>query len=219
MIVECLGLPGSGKTSLLRALRAARDPSFRFVAVRTLPERLAWFALGWMLHPVVAVRFMACLVGQPPALRRYLFHLWTVSLAATAKAEACQAFCPRRILFLDEGILQRALSVCDAPAFPALEQALAPWLRSRACLLVEGGGFERFGTAHGASTHPRLQAGAAAFQRWEGAATATCQRFFACIRQTGRAIAVPNAGRPPWDALLPLVRRDLRRFMEPAGKP
>ena len=166
MVLECFGLPGSGKTTTLHALLVQNPARFRLVRSGGLGERIAWCMLGLLRYPLLCAQFLHVMLQQASPLRRYTFHLWTMSLAETMKARVFSFLFPRITWCIDEGLTQRLISLSDVPGVESLERSMRGLFARHVYLIREGGTFARF-TEERIPMSPRLQVGSEAFARWK----------------------------------------------------
>jgi peptidoglycan/xylan/chitin deacetylase (PgdA/CDA1 family) len=108
MIIELVGLPGSGKTALAEELRK------QGVVIVTAPSRTALIynaVLFWLRHPVFSLRlFIAILRGAPRGMRYSLFmNGYLGNAARQRKARALSR--SGAIAVLDQGFFQLPISL------------------------------------------------------------------------------------------------------------
>lgn len=212
MIVECVGLPGSGKSSFLRELFLEAEPHFQRVRVSNKGERMVWFFLAGLRHPCIVTRFIWASFQQPPTLRRYVLALCVSSLAETQKAAYLSWMYPKNVYFLDEGLMQRAFSCFSASGFERMCAVLRSIDRGRVYLLFKGGRFDRFEKDEDAKQSPRIQAGKEAYEQWKTALMESCAWLEAAVIKDPRVIVLDNTNRPDRRAFIALVKERLRNL-------
>ncbi len=139
MIIEFVGLPGAGKSTLIRALEDKKlcEP-FRLGKLALL----WWGIIGAILHPSSALHIARRIMRAPTSLRRYgLINSLLYPLAAYALRK-------RRVICFEQGFVQGLLS------FPGVPHGLAlPDL----VVLVEAGESERKGRMESRGWTPRSE--------------------------------------------------------------
>ena len=163
MIVEFFGVPGGGKTQLLRQLAAlipnANEPlasSRRAISLGALH-----FALR---HPISFFIWMSELVIHSNGLFRYKLGLLLRSMFMRIKAESTVH---SRVTFIDEGLIQRMLTIFDNPLSPRhIKFLLRMTPLPDAVVVVRGGEFGRFTAASNRLNSPRTKKGEERLQEW-----------------------------------------------------
>ncbi len=141
--IQFFGLPGSGKTSMLRELLQT-FPEY-YVAPPTL-LRGKRFSLAFLFtcrFPHIAFRFLLLIVQNPKKLWGYIAHLVSVSFATHMYVRMHRG---AKLFLIDEGIAQRLLSV--APKKYTQQEvlrysALIDVVHSPV-VITSGGNFSRF---------------------------------------------------------------------------
>ena len=162
MIIEFFGIPGGGKTHLMWQLiiRMPDACEARALSRHEITRGASRFALR---HPLCFLVWMAELGVHANGLFRYKLGLLLRGMAARAVAESSQS----RIAFIDEGVLQRILTVFDVPLserhikFLLMVTPLSPVV-----VCVRGGEFGRFAAAHNRFDSPRVQGGEKKLRTW-----------------------------------------------------
>lgn len=187
MIVEFFGVPGGGKTRLLRQLVAAMPGASE--ALVTTRGAIARGALRFALkHPVGFFVWIAELCLYANGLFRYKLGLLLRSMAALVRAGDARR--DSRLVFVDEGLLQRMLTVFDTPLTPrhvAFLLAVTPL--PDLAIVVRGGGFERFIAASNRNNSPRVKGGEARLQAWMQNMRANAAAIRPLLEQRVRVIA------------------------------
>ncbi len=163
MIIECFGTPGSGKTRLLRELTAALPQSHavQIVSRKEIVQGATRFALR---HPVGFLVWMTEFLLHANGLYRYKLGLLLRAMAARSRAEALPK---KTVAFIDEGMVQRILSLFDKPLSKKhirflLRVTPAPDL----AIIMKGGDFGRFMTAEDRLGSVRALAGRVPLEQW-----------------------------------------------------
>lgn len=161
MIVEFFGASGAGKTYLLRRLVTAKDTEVRLMSRRVVARGVLLFVVR---HPISFCVLSIELVANNQRLKRYKAGLLFRSMAARAYAERSD---PQHIAYIDEGLLQRIVTIFDTP----LSKRHAAFLLRMTplpdvAIVMRGGTFGRFTTADNRTNSPRVQQGEEAFTAW-----------------------------------------------------
>ena len=204
MILECVGLPGSGKSSFLRQFVLSCEFPLERVVLSRKTERVKWFFLGVIRHPCVAGAFFFACLKQPASLRRYVLTLCATSLAEEQKAAYLSWRYPKKIYVLDEGLLQRVFSCASPASFLSLYQQVRSIQPDHAYLFFKGGRFDRFEKDEDAKKSPRILAGKQSYEAWKASLVELFEWFETCAEQDTRVITLDNTHRP-----------DLRGFIAP----
>lgn len=212
MIVECVGLPGSGKSSFLRELFLEAEPRFKRVAIPNKGERICWFFLAGLRHPCIVARFIQASFQQSKILRRYVFALCASSLAETQKAAHLSWRHPKNVYFLDEGLLQRAFSCFSASEFEGVYALLRSMDHERVYLFFKGGRFDRFEKDEDAKQSPRIQAGDEVYKQWKTALIQSCAWLEKVTINDPRVVVLDNTHRPDRRTLIALVKECLQNL-------
>lgn len=164
--VQFFGLPGSGKTSTLRALLANFPDVYRAIPKFSTGERLRLSLLFVLRFPSIGARFFFLLVQNPPRLWRYIAHLVSQSFAAhmyvSLHADAKQLF------LIDEGIAQRLLSVAPGTFSRSRAERLVRMMEGLASpvVVMSGGNFSRFVLEPDRMMSSRHALGEAYYKTW-----------------------------------------------------
>lgn len=115
MIIEFYGLPGSGKTTIARALEK-KDPA-KFVYLHTSPRKeiIKLVPLFFIHHIGITIfwlkeLFFKCFKSHFFPLFRYKLHLLLITFVQYQKAKNYK----NKVVLLDEGFLQRILSIYES---------------------------------------------------------------------------------------------------------
>lgn len=163
MIVEFFGVPGGGKTRLLRLLAASIPGASeaRAASRGSIARGASHFALR---HPLSFLVWMSELCVHANGLFRYKLGLLLRSMAARALSERVGH---SQVTFVDEGLLQRLLTIFDTPLSP---RHIAVLLKATPLpdmvVIVRGGEFGRFTTADNRFNSPRVKGGENRLQDW-----------------------------------------------------
>lgn len=163
MIVEFFGIPGGGKTRLLRQLVATLpNASESLVTSRhAIARAVLYFALR---HPLSFFVWMSELAFHARGLFRYKLGLLLRAMAALAQAERID---DTHLTFVDEGLLQRILTVFDKPLSSRhIKFLLTMTPLSDVVVVVRGGEFGRFTVESDRQNSPRVNRGEQQLQEW-----------------------------------------------------
>lgn len=141
--VQFFGLPGAGKTALLRNLVTTYPDYYESVPKLTRGKRWIFFTLFISTHPLISIRFFILVFKNPLKLWSYLIHLVSVSCADYIYAHMHAS---QKMFLIDEGITQRLLSVVPSVLSEHDARKLVGLLDvvPIKIIFVQGGGFERF---------------------------------------------------------------------------
>jgi GTPase SAR1 family protein len=111
MIVECFGVPGSGKSTLTSKLVEREEFS-------TVPPYVSrWYSLLFMLrHPIFTTRWILALLSECKKTKTWTLLRFKVAvfLNTVGRIEYGHThFSKEKIVILDEGIMQRMLSLLE----------------------------------------------------------------------------------------------------------
>ncbi len=141
--VQFFGLPGAGKTALLRNLIATYPGYYESVPMFSRSERFIFAGLFILRHPIISLRFKLFILKNPSKLWGYLAHLVSISCAyhMYVRMHASQ-----KMFLIDEGLTQRLLSVVPSVLSEDEARKLIELLQlfHTKIIFVQGGGFERF---------------------------------------------------------------------------
>jgi hypothetical protein len=166
MIVEFLGASGAGKTTLVREL-LRRMPDASEARAHTKWQVIFGAARFLLRHPISFMSWSTYLCSHSSGLFRYKAGLLARAMAARAIAEARD----RRgaIMLIDEGMLQRVLTIFDE-VLPS--EKITSIVRHTplpgALIVLSGGNFARFTDAPDRMNSPRAK-DAASFALWRDA--------------------------------------------------
>jgi len=163
MIIEFFGVPGGGKTQLLRQL-VATMPDAR-EALATTRRGIARGALLFALqHSISFVVWMGELLTHSNGLLRYKLGLLLRTMAACSLAEKNN---DSFATFIDEGFLQRILTIFDTPLTARhINFILKMTPLPDQVVVIHGGEFGRFTTASNRHNSPRVRGGEEKLQAW-----------------------------------------------------
>lgn len=196
MVIEWLGLPGSGKTTLSKqALIIDQDRSM-LVLPMNRAERLFWMGLFFCTHAILTVRVGRLIQQEPRAIRAYVRHLLIVSAAATIKAEALCVFYPDKDYHLDEGLLQRALSFSSIQRGQRYLELIAPIVDTHGVVVVLGGSFERFEGDVDRMNSPRILQGRQTYEAWKDVAIRLFEYLRSRPQRSHHVLTIDNRERP-----------------------
>lgn len=184
MIIEFLGAPGAGKTRLLHSLIRAEDREVRVVSKM---NALRGFLLFSVRHPISVSVWCLILMTRGRSLFRYKTGLMVRAMAARAYAEREEK---HRLVYIDEGMVQRMLTVFDEPIpdnFARLLLHLTPL--PDVVIAVHGGTFERFTLASNRGNSPRLRYGTEALDRWMRAVRGNFSLMLALLPSLTRVVS------------------------------
>ena len=165
MIAEVYGLPGSGKSTIARGLVALPEGVCTLVDFHSKGERYKFILRFVALHPILFVRWMRVLMAHR-LLFWYKLHLLSVTFAKVAKAEILSA----PLVLVDEGLLQRLLTVFDRPIEKTQVARLLPKAYRNGTVRIvhmTGGDFYRFESERQKDNSPRVKQGRAYLDAWK----------------------------------------------------
>jgi hypothetical protein len=174
MIIEFFGAPGAGKSPLMRALLRAR-PSTREVQAHSRGGVMRSAALFALRHPISFFIWIYTLLTNKGGLLRYKLGLTLRSMAAHAQAES---YPYTDLVVIDEGLLQRILTLFDEPLSPSrVNFLLAHTPMPDLAVVVQGGDFRRFTRKAGYEKSPRVRQGKEQFEQWQKAVAVNAERI------------------------------------------
>ncbi|MFA6466926.1 MAG: hypothetical protein WCV71_03635 [Patescibacteria group bacterium] len=163
MLLELYGLPGSGKSTLAKRLAEIDSSKFVVVNFSNKLSRYFYLLLYIINHPVNFYQWIMFLL-QNKKLFIYKLHLLFLSLAKMQKA----SFIKNKQALVDEGLLQRVLTISDNLVDDKSLDKLLKYLVSPVHLIImEGGVFHRFITDEQKDNSPRLKLGQDYFVAWQ----------------------------------------------------
>lgn len=162
MIIEFFGTPGAGKSTLIRALLIDIPHMMEARANNRLD--IALHAIRFALrHPRDFGYWISQVWIHSGGLLRYKSGLLLRACAAEMKARDKHA----SIVCIDEGLLQRVLSIFEIALTPAqMERALSHIPMPNGAIYMGDGDFSRFLVASDASDSPRVQQGTERLNKW-----------------------------------------------------
>jgi dephospho-CoA kinase len=189
VIVELVGLPGSGKSFL--APKIAAEHGVSIVRVGRLGQRPLCALLFGLLHPRLTLRLLSvCREQSQGALRRMKIHRLVSALAKEQKA---------RILgggLIDEGIFQILLTLYESFAEPAtIEEMLSmlPKAAYRVCF-VEADDERRRRRMQARGKVPRVELGPAHQMQWQKTLAANLATLKSAVIARFDGVTVRNDG-------------------------
>ena len=202
MIIECFGLPGTGKTTIARELAARL--SFDPIWVEGRRELVALNLRALLRHPVRFTRRTARAFHEPgrPGLQYYkLRHIFLSRNAIVEKARRSGT------VFVDEGQVSNILSAFEEPLSEArilseLRHLELPDLLLRVTLAEE----ERKRRLQARGHVSRSSEGTDYLERWELAMRANEELVAQVLPRLG-VVCVRIDGAAPIDAVYPVVRQ------------
>lgn len=114
MIIEYLGLPGSGKTYLAER-RVKENQEYTYVAIRTRTERFFYAFVFMGTHPLISFRMIWTVMKRTPLHFRLLKHKTAFLLLGAFAREARASYFTTKDTVLDEGLHQFMLSMYEKP--------------------------------------------------------------------------------------------------------
>lgn len=165
MIIEFFGIPGSGKTTTRKRL-VSKLKNAEYITVQSKVAVMGYVGLCILIHPRVSIYWMYALwINYRKGLGRYKLSLVLRSMATTMKARLLNR--KNRILFIDEGLLQRSLSVWEHILEKhACESVIRHILVPDMVLVFCEGTFVRFTHMYDASASPRYKQGKQYLTHW-----------------------------------------------------
>ncbi len=166
MIIELCGLPGSGKTSLMKNLIATAPEIFMEAKLKSKLNRY-YFVLSYFFLQPAKIFFWLKLLLNNSTLWKYKLHLLAVSCARRQAAEVLSKTGAGVVALVDEGFLQRLFTIMDrrltAGEFVSI---LAKLDLPDAVILMSGGDFGRFFSKPGGVNSPRYIRGPEYLKQW-----------------------------------------------------
>ncbi len=108
MYIEFFGLPGAGKSTLVRTLK---EKDTTYVSARGVS--LLWVPLFIFQHPIITAYWIIHALLESVSVRKFTLVRFKWSLLLHTFAQVVYAERSRERVILDEGFLQRALSVFE----------------------------------------------------------------------------------------------------------
>ena len=199
MIIEFFGEPGSGKTTLLKNAASALGARAAYVRVDSSIEALARSLLFTLAHPALAFFWFAETVKESRGLFRYKMALVVRSLAAIQKASRSR----REVVLIDEGLLQRILSVYDRVlSDEEVRRVLAHARTAERVVVCRGGDFSRFVSEPDRFNSPRVRAGEEHLRQWIATVRANASRIAAALEPLGGTIFIDAKERGAAETLI-----------------
>lgn len=165
MTVEFFGVPGAGKTRVLRKL--AQSIPGATEALETSRSGIAFGAAHFAFrHPLSFFVWMTQLCWYSNGLFRYKLGLLLRAMAARMRAES-QSRRGASVVFVDEGLLQRILTIFDNPIdgrHAAFILKMTPV--AEIVVVMTGGEFGRFTEADNRFNSPRVSRGEEKLHEW-----------------------------------------------------
>ncbi len=162
MIIELFGLPGSGKTTIMRFL--IQKSLGKDVVIKNHFERLFYCAIFLFRHPFVFSFWIYTVVKETPrGLVRYKLNLLLVTFSKREKAE----FLYKTPIFLDEGLFQRILSVYEQVlTVEEIRKIIYYMVMPDKLFFIQGGDFDRFLKDFDKINSPRYKMGEEYMKNW-----------------------------------------------------
>ena len=162
MIIEFFGIPGGGKTHLMWQLiiRMPDACEARALSRHEITRGASRFALR---HPLSFLVWMGELGIHANGLFRYKIGLLLRAMAARAEAESGHF----RTALIDEGLLQRMLTIFDVPLSRRhIKFLLTMTPLAQVVVCMYGGEFSRFAAARNRFNSPRVSGGEERLRTW-----------------------------------------------------
>lgn len=211
MIIEFFGVPGGGKTQILRQLVIIMPDAVE-ARPMTRTAIILWASYFVLRHPLSSFVWMVELLLHSNGMLRYKFVLLIRSMSARAMAERSRA----SFVFVDEGLLQRLLTIFDEPLSPRhIGFLISMTPLSDAVVVVKGGEFGRFTVAHNRFDSPRVKVGEERLQKWMENVRMNARSVQNALQHHIRIVECTR-GEP--DAEPGAVRTSLLLGMAPSGR-
>ncbi len=163
MIIEFFGVPGGGKSTLLREM-LRHMPDAREIKLTSRKDVVKGVVRFLLRHPVSFFTWTLELVFNARGLFRYKVVLLMHSMAVRAAAERLPL---SQIVFIDEGMTQRILSLFEVPLGKKhISFLLRKTPMPDMCINVQGGEFGRFTSAPDRLGSPRVRRGQEKLEKW-----------------------------------------------------
>lgn len=164
--IQFFGLPGSGKTFYLNKLLVEQPNLYKKVPSFSKIERLRLTIIFVFYFPKISLNFFFLIIQNNLKLWAYIFHLTSVSFAAhmyTILEKTDEA-----IFLIDEGVLQRLLSVSSKSFSEKQAFKLVNELKKipSKIIIMQGGDFSRFVSEPDKMISPRNKLGEDYFRKW-----------------------------------------------------
>lgn len=183
MIVEFFGVPGSGKTTTLKRLVRESSLKSQEIHIKGRIEVMLYLLLFVCIHPIKAIYWFYLLYQHSHGLFGYKRSLLLRSIALVMKASVCDE--EDRVTYIDEGLLQRSLSLFEGYMTPADVVRIYRYaIRPDVVLIFLEGTFSRYEDRHGQNTSPRMKKGKDYFISWKQQTEENVHRFFEYIKTT-----------------------------------
>jgi Cdc6-like AAA superfamily ATPase len=156
---ECFGLPGSGKTTLIKELSSEKTNNYNVQKISRW-KRLLYTLFFIVRYPKISWFFIYNIFKNESLLYSYLLHLVSMSFA--------QYVFLKKNTIIDEGVFQRVLSIYPKEMSYSEAQKIINLLsKMRGKILIfEGGDFSRFYEKGGVESM-RTRLGAEYFEAWK----------------------------------------------------
>jgi GTPase SAR1 family protein len=165
--IQFFGLPGAGKSTLVQALLQKFPDIYEKIPMFSKTRRLLYSIAFMFYFPRIGFNFLSFIVRNDLRLWKYLLHLASVFFANQMHT-AIRRKKQTKILLIDEGMLQRFLSVAYRPITEVEAKRMIKFLDDlqAAVVIVEGGDFDRFVHQPDRIMSPRNKLGDAYFKKW-----------------------------------------------------
>jgi hypothetical protein len=203
MIVECLGLPGSRKSTLSREVATQ---GIAVAPMRTpLASRIALSTFFSIVYPRAAWRLLRVTFDSRTGgvtMLRYKLGLLSSSLASVIRAKRAGN------MLVDEGIMQRVLASFERKLSAAEADSIIMSLKHAlgAVLLFRGGNMDRFFSYDDAHDSPRVRLGEAYLTQWIEAMKANLATLEGALERAGISVSRCDMIDAPHEAVQAATR-------------
>ncbi len=161
MIIELFGLPGSGKSTIIRSL--VNNKIGKDIFIRNRFEKAFYLSLFLMRHPIISFFWIKEIILQ----RHRELTSYKISLLFSTFAKIQKASFSNNTYIIDEGLIQRILSIYETNLTEQKIKSILNYVViSDKILFIKGGLFDRFVFDHDKNNSPRFKMGEKYMKDW-----------------------------------------------------